>query len=516
MRTLVILILVALLATGPAAAQSHDHDAASGPVAFVLHDGPANGRAVVGGFTHFGFALLDEDGAPVVHRDAEFSIVQNGRTLLSTTSTHEYDGLFSFDVVFHEPGPYVVLARSDGFEERAFEGVAVAPADETVARIETDVAPAGEGLVEVEVRIVDAAGALVPHSDAMLEVRDVAGRLVARTHVHIHEDPIRFTQRVAGDGETLQVTAFNAFPTGNRPDFRAVVASFPLEAEGVAALPPQDMPPAPDAPDARPLDPTGAQVGDEKYRLFTMYDPQAIVGLGSPIRLSALLGDANGTPVQHVDFTFTVRGPLGPVFQSESLHEYDGVFEWTGVPDAPGTYSGTIRASYGAAEHETTFSFDVLPPVLPLNPGPNSVRVGGLDGVTALTPADVTFRVASDAGLPADHTEIDVTVYREGEPALYQFKLHGHDGTSGAQLAFPEPGIWLVRVEPFTLLPQAALLEPVLLEVQVGEPLPGITPAAVDGEAVEDALRNVPAPGAALVLALAGGAALVRSRRRSA
>src|SRR5438067_11306966 len=100
------------------AAQGHEHGEGAG-IAFVLHDGTDSGRAVVGDLTHFGFALLN-DSTPQMHRNAEFQVLQNGQVVFATKDTHEYDGLFSFDHTFSAPGPYTVIAMSEGMRMGQF------------------------------------------------------------------------------------------------------------------------------------------------------------------------------------------------------------------------------------------------------------------------------------------------------------------------------------------------------------------------------------------------------------
>jgi hypothetical protein len=273
----------------------------------------------VGGFTHFGFALL-KDGVPQVHRNAEFQVVHNGQVIFATTDTHEYDGLFSFDVVFPAPGAYEVMATSEGMTMGMFNGTVVEPVNATVASIEFESVPDSlplSGGFTGTLRIVDADGALINHTDAIVEVREAMGaRLVSRVRTHIHDAPMVFTQFLPTAGDyTMQVTAFRAFPTGRSGDFEAVVQTFDLTAgpvhSGIVAPAPTEI-----ADNTDPLAPSGPMASADGFTLHGMYDPQNLIGIGNVARLSAILVDENGTAVPHVDFKFRLDGPTGRVFDS--------------------------------------------------------------------------------------------------------------------------------------------------------------------------------------------------------
>lgn len=495
--------MLTLLAALPlAAGQSHEHEEGDG-LAAVLHDGPDDGRAVVGAFTHFGFALL-KDGVPQVHRNAEFQVLHNGHVLFATTDAHEYDGTFSLDIVFPSEGAYEVMAMSDGMNVGTFSGVVVAPVNETVASVQFDAAPAmpQSRAIMGTISIVDAEGAIIPHTDAIIEVRDAAPphALVSRAHAHIHEEPIEFVQTLPKPGDyELTVWAYKAFQTGRSVDVRPVLATFPVTAGPLADG--VQTPPVSSLPDATPLSPAGESATDGAgFALHGGYDPQALVGVGHPTRLSAVLVDANGTPVPHVDFSFALAGPDGVVFSSNSLHEYDGAFEHVFTPSLPGFYEATLVASRGEVELTIGYVVEAAPPVAPLDPGAFEVSMSGLDGVPAGQPVDVTFTIAGATG-PLPHSEVDVTVYQvdaAGVP-IYQFKLHTHDsGDTMATLSFPSAGEWLIAVDPIPLMPQASLVEPVVFAVQVAE---GLLPEPVLPLGDEETMNAVPGIGALAVVA---------------
>lgn len=517
MRALAVLLL--LVALPLVAAQGHQHAAGGKAVAAVLYDGPPSGRAVVGGFTHFGFALLDEEGRPAAHRDAAFRVEQEGVVLFETPDAHEYDGLFGFDVTFTRPGPYRVVATSEGLETGVFEGTVVPRADETEAAILFEQAPAagpGDNAIEGVLSIVGPDGAILPHTDAIVEFRHKGTqRLAARTHLHVHEEPMRFTQGFDAPGEyDLRVVGYRAFPNGRSPDVHAVVADFGVTAGALA------LPAAPAAPAAAPgvLEPIGASAEKDGVALHATYDPQNQVGVGQVARIAALVTNATG-PLAHVDFSFTLRGPRGLVFHSESLHEYDGVFEYVFVPGAPGAYDGVVEARLDEGTLLVPVHVQVVPPAVPLmGAGVATVTVEGLDGAAAGAPVDLTFRVAGPSG-PVEHSEVDVTIYHDGEAPVHQFKLHTHgSGEMRASVLFPHAGHWKVQVDPLPTLPQAVVFQgpagrdaPIVFEAEIR---PGVPLGEVDRASGDGAARTVPAWGLA---GLAGSAfaALALLRRRA-
>lgn len=501
MRALVLLIVLA--AAPLAAAQSHEHQEGEG-LAAVLHDGPPDGRAVVGGLTHFGFALLD-GGVPQTHRDAAFTVLQDGRVVFATTDTHEYDGLFSFDVVFTRPGPYEVWATSEGMTMGMFSGTVVERANETEAQVVVELAagdalPATSGF-SATIAVVDAAGALIPHTDAIVELRErETQKLVTRARTHIHDAPMVLRQYLPRPGDyDMTVTAFRAFPSGRSADMHAIVTTVPVSVgplpegagvQGVGGIAMEGQ---------QPLDPRGPTASADGYALHGMLDPQALVGVGNVARMSAILVDESGSPVQHVDFRFELRGPTGLLFHSETLHEYDGVFEFAFVPAVPGGYTGALVAAYNETELAIQFHAQAAPPAAPLDAGAFRVTLEGLEGAAAGTPTNLTFGVFDDAGRPLTHSEVEVEVRHDGEAAVYRFKLHTHDsGTTAATIVFPHGGPWEVFVEPIALLPQASLAAPARFAVDV-------TDAALPAEDIVplgDARRPVPALSLGPVLAL--------------
>lgn len=478
----------------------------------VLFDGPPGGRALVGAYTHFGFALLDKDGNPVVHQNAEFNVLQGGDVLLSTTDTHEYDGLFSLDMRFTRPGPYQVIAKSGDMALGVFEGEAIAPAAPTAATIGFEATPAGPAsrVLDVTIAILDGSGALIPHSDAIVEFRDARTMaLYSRSHLHVHEDPIVFSQGFgAGTEYVAQVVGYVAFATEEDPEVPAVVAEFPLSVGALAA----PAPPAPELAPPAPLEQVGAKASEGGYTLHAMYDPQNQVGIGQAARFAALItDDANHTPVAHVDFSFTLTGPRGVVFASESLHEYDGMFEFLFAPEVPGSYDGVLTARKRDAELTVPFHLVVVPGVVPLlgGTGPITLGVEGVEDVVAGVPANLTFSARGPAG-PAMHSEVDVTIFHDGEPPLYQFKLHTHDsGLTNALVLFPHEGAWKMRIDGLPTLPEPSYYVPALVEFEVA---PG-APLAMPGVEEGGASPTVDVPSGWVALSLVALAAVAAARR---
>lgn len=522
-------LLVALLLTLPLAAaqEEHAHGGGNG-AAMVLRDGPPDGRAVVGGYTHFGFALLDKDAAPLPHQNAQLVVTQGDDVLFSSTDTHEYDGLFSLDLRFTRPGPYQVTAMSGDMEMGVFQGEAVLPVNESVAGVQ--LTQRGNAF---ELSIVDANGALLEHTDAVVELRTVAGdALHSRTRLHIHDAPIAFSQALTPGEFVAQVVAYKAFATGRGADVRAVFAELPVTApaapEGLGA------PPLPTPAPPMPLEPRGAAASADGLTLRTMYDPNNQVGIGQLARVVGVVTqDANHTTLQHVDFDVALSGPAGPVFSTQSAHEYDGVFEYVLRPAVPGVYKGTITATYGETVLETPVELLAVPPAVPLLGGTGAITLGldGVEGIVAGTPANLTFSAMGASG-PAMHSEVDVTIYHsaaasdasragasealakaagDAEPPLYQFKLHTHDsGLTNAVVTFPHDGPWKVRVDPLPTLPEASVYTSAVFDVDVAKGIEETLPS-VEGSKLPAA--PVPAWGTALALvALAGVAALARRR----
>ncbi len=417
-----------------------------------------------------GFALLDDKGAPVAHNDAEITVTQNGVTVFHSASTHEYDGFFSLDVIFQQVGPYEVMAKSGELGTGMFVGTVVAPVNATVASIRFEPTALGGGMTQGTLSIVDAEGALLTHTDAIIDLRRANGALVSRWQAHIHSDPIVFTTAFPATGDyVFHVTAFRTFATGRSADFAAVIDTFPVTA---TVATPSGAPAVP-TPSATPTSPRGPMATAGGLTLHGMYDPQPTVGLGQPIRLTAVVVDAMGVVMPHVDFSFALDSPAARAFASESLHEYDGLFEFVHASSVPGPHRAVLTASRGEETVSITYEYVVAPPVVALNPGRFTVSLTGAEDAQVGVPVNLTFYAGGATG-PLPHSEVDVKVFREGEPAIYAFKLHTHaSGESMATIQFPAEGEWIVTAEPILLMPQPSLIETARFTVSVA---PGLMP----------------------------------------
>lgn len=446
------LVLAAVL-LAPAALAQHEHMGTEG-MAVVLHDGPDGGRAVVGGLTHFGFALLDAKGVPVVHQNAQFLVALDNVTVFATNDTHEYDGLFGLDVVFAHAGHYRVEAMSGKMAMGTFEGDAVEPVNETVAKVVFKRAPDAlpDASVSGTLDVQGPDGRTIPHTDAILEWRDAQGRLAGRGHFHVHDAPIAFLQAFPASGDyTLHVTAYKAVATGRTTDVQAVVADFPVSVTGLRPPTVQATPPVSGAPPV--MEPAGPTATKDGLTLYGMFDPQNQVTVGFPIRLSGLVEGNDSRPKPHVDFKLEIQGPYNVAVASSTLHEYDGHFEHLFVPQVPGFYDAYLTASDGKTNLTVRLEFQALPPVAPLaassggGVGPATLAVLGLDKAKAGEPVELTFSAMAPSG-PVQHSEVDVSIAQKGKPAAYAFKLHTHEsGLTKAIVVFPEAGDWTITVD---------------------------------------------------------------------
>ncbi|HLE97525.1 MAG TPA: hypothetical protein VI997_09160 [Candidatus Thermoplasmatota archaeon] len=524
-----LLLSLVLAAAAPALAQTHEHSGEAMP--HVLFDLEPSGRAVVGEVSHFGFVLLNAAGYPQVHQDATFSLLQDGSILFESASTHEYDGIFSFDYVFTEAGPYVVQAEWKD-QVATFQGDAVQPTS-TVRDARLDlVAPAdavaGEP-VAFDLGVVDGAGALVPHSDVVVE----AWRgfdLVLRTHLHTHEDRMSFQYAFPSAGTyTMRFTSYLAFPSEGVADLDAFVTTHEVAvAPGKPVVPtigstttcakdPLAAPEPPLAPRAREADPGHAHDNESAPPTFNLtIDPSALIGPATQVRIAGIVQDAaTRVPVQHVNFKTEILGPTGVVFASESLHEYDGVFEIAIRPEVVGSYAmelTTTAKRYGL-DATGMQMFCVGPPVIPLAAGPMMVMVDGPEAPVAGEPAEFTFAIQNALGVPLAHAEIDLTLVRktDGLPILTG-KVHSHnDGKMHATIAFPQEGEYDLIASPYPLNPTPTLLTGASFAFSVAPGAEEAVPVLTAGPTTV----SVPAPGLVpLVLGVALLAWIIARRRR--
>lgn len=529
MRTLTVMLLLAAALALPALAQTHEHaQGANGEHFVVLHDGPASGRAIVGGLTHLGFALVSTEGAPVRHHDATFTLTQNGVVLFRSEATHEYDGLFSLDYTFTVPGPYEVLVESDTGAKGTFNGTVVAPVGETGHVVEITVpeaARAGEAAT-IGVRVLAANGTIVPHSDALVDVRRLDdGLLVHRGHLHTHEDPMAMSLALALPGEyEVTVYGYLAFPSGRLPDLATAVGTARFT---VAPPAPGVVAPLPMLPSLAPARAAAAPDASHASGLLlsVITDPADRNGPFNHQRLNAFVWDPETMAAQqHVNFKAVVRGATGVVpFASESLHEYDGHLEILLAGLAPDVYTLEVEASYRNWTDTKTGMFVIVPPVVPAGAGPAEVAILGGEGLQAGVPAELTFSYQYPGGVVIPHSEVNFDVFpAEGGAPLLSTKVHTHETAPTATLTFPRAGEYVVVADGDTLQPTVSVdlahgtgFRSILkLTVAEGPGLPPAPDVAAGGTAPPPVLPAPALPAAAVLAGLALVAATRRLRER--
>lgn len=488
------------------------------PAVFVLHDVPDNGYTYVGNPNTFGYVILDAGRATMEHQDGKIVVTQNDVVLYETNvdSSHDYNGLNTFQIAFPMVGPYTVHAEvplsgsvvlSDDFTGYVHPNPAT-----TVATVDLETAVTGHA-GKFTVRVLDAAGAIVPHSDAIVEVRrPVDEWLLFRTHLHTHEEPMSFAYTFPANGEYLiRAVGYNAYPSEEGPWFAPVATTSKLTVGAGDGVADADLKTA---------------TGTPPYKLLTTVDPQDKSSPFSRFTVSALVFDTKADDfVAHVNFEAAiVDATTGAVlYRSSSLHEYDGHYEATIHWPTPGAFKFIVNAvGKGWVQRaELPFTVSTATPAGAPALGALVVDAQGLDALKSGEPQTITFSATTPLGTPATHSEIDYQVVRTawGAPILAN-KLHTHeDGRFTMQATFPEEGDYLFVLDPVTIHGE---ITPQYYYGQVGGSL--VVPFHV---AAGPALPNVAAPTVAptlgapkelpgFELALLAGAALVALARRRA
>lgn len=522
-------ILILVLALAPLTAAQHEHGTGEAKVV-IAHDGPPGGRAVVGDVTHFAAILFGEDGAPQFHHDMRVEVRLNGAVLWATTpeSGHDYDGINDVDIVFPVPGHYVVSVTATGKEgdtTGTYEGDVVAMRDPVAASLELQ---APERAVAYEpatftYSVVDAQGRLLPHTDVLFEVRRADGFVEFRVHTHSHmeEQSLRYAFTKPGE-HTVTLLAYTAFPTADAKDFAAFTTTRKVTVESGSPLPPGL--PALAMPNPKRND-VGMGESSGDYVVMTAYDPYTTVGPFSQVRLSTVVAD-QGTlePVQHINFEAKLTDGYGrELFSSQSLHEYDGVFDVLAGGQDIGPYTLEVAGVQGAWKGSAKLEYTVAPPLAPLSAGPQFVEVQGLDRLASGAAGEVALVAHDLAGMPFMHSEVDVQVLRQGEgqPPLVATKLHTHDdGRFPFTLTLPEEGDYVLRLAPFSLEPRPT---PVFYGEELGAPLdipfkvgagPGLPGPQPLGATGGPAAARTPGFEALALVGAAVATALLAPRRR--
>lgn len=481
--------------------------AAAAPQLLILHDVRDDGTTHVDNLDRFGFALTD-DGTPQFHQDVRFTITQNDRVLIDVTEPagHDYDGVGSFALRFLEPGPYTVQATWNDQTE-TFTGM-VLPANGGTATIdlETTDALAADEALDATYRILDANGERLDHVDILVQVLDADGREVLRTqtHSHVEDQSIHFVPTSTGS-HTLRLTGFTAFPGADTYHFPATTIEHPFTvaapAQNPLALAPDPAALLADGPQARQTNRV-VEGTNGPLRLIGTYDPFDAVGPGQAIRLNALVVDANGTAVPHVDFEAKLTGPDGNIlFQSDTLHEYDALLEFVHRQTTLGTYRLEVLAERGDWTDTIVLDHKVL--ASPASPQPTLVTtVADADGCDPRT-IDIT---ATRSGTAYAHSEIIYTTLRDGQ-VMGDGKLHTHNtGTFTLDIGGLPTGSYDLELDnQATTNQNTGPATGTLVPFSVAD---CVMTQAVTVESVEQA----PLPALPLVLAIAA-LALVLSRR---
>lgn len=475
---LALAVLGAVCGTPLALAQGHEHGN-QGPT-LLTHDGPVDGRQFVGNLAHFAAIAHGEDAIPDFHQDVPMRISLNGRVLFESTpdSGHDYDGINVVDVVFPETGPYVVEALDAAGNAVATFAGQVLPAPDMEAALSAngwmEQASVGDAVsFTYWVSSNETASDVVPHTDCWFEVlRD--GRTEFRTKTHTHEEKqvVEYAFGQAGP-HVARATCFQAYPSAKATLFAPVVREQTIEvqpalADGIpAGTPGLDAPVLP--PAAQNAVVQGAAGGE--LLLVGTFDPYTVVGPDTVQHLVvAAVDPVSGAPRQHVDFTATFTGPAGVIFSSETLHEYDGLYEFAARQAVPGVYTLRVTADAGEWSDSIAMAYTVAPPAAPTSAGLVSFDLanpGANEGVVG----DYRFDAQATSG-PFAHSEIELRVLGTSSPVpLLMAKLHTHaDGSFPFRLSLPE-GRYVFQADGFPLTPEAVVVSADSFPVEVGPAL---------------------------------------------
>lgn len=461
---LLLFMIGALLAT-PVGAQSQ---------AVILHEAP--GETYPDNLNRFGWAFLNNLGAPVEHQNAEFTVTYRNTTLFSTTgpSGHDYDGVDRYYIAFPGPGAYQVTVGvpNEAGSTAWFNGTVDerTASNATIAWDPPTGATTGEP-VPFSYRVVTDDGDPIAHAQVRFEVWNLErDTLVFETDTHAHQghDHGAGTQQHEGPDNTdhrldytfeesgthlVRLTAYHAHPTDRILPFAAFTTQHRV---GVDA----GLPGLPGPPTTPPLENRVDEgTGGEPYRIFAAYDPYTSVGVGNPITLSTTVTDPQTQqPVEHLDYTARLTGPHGDVlFETDTLHSYDGVLEITTSHQTVGDYRLAVTAESTRIDWqgEAAFHYSVMPPAVTMTPGPHFVTVLGLESIEGGHPSEIDVAITSLAGEPFAHGEIHIRITDdETGRLLLAGKLHTHaDGRFPFTFTPPSAGNYTLHVDPFPLTP---------------------------------------------------------------
>ena len=515
----VLAFLLMTAAASPASAQAHEHGTMDAGIS-IAHDSPPDGRTFVGNVNHFSIIAHGDDAVPDFHQDIPWRVTLNGITLVETTtdSGHDYDGVNSFDIVFPTTGAYTVEAiAADGSMAAMFNGTVFPASDLKVALdlATPETVLAGQPATftyfvrsaETEEGVAPDGGP-IPHTDCTFEASS-GGRVEFRTKTHTHEEAQSLDYAFATPGTyDVRVVCFQAYPSARATLFTPVLAEASIDvlpgAPANAGAAPPLMPPPPTDLNAVVTAPAG-----EGMTLVGTFDPYTVVGPDTLQHLNVLAVDATGQTIQHVDFTAVLDGPAGQVFASETLHEYDGILEFTTRQLLPGPYTLRVTAEGASGTGEIAMTYLVAPRAVPLNAGIVGVALDA-PGVVAGEPSAWTLG-ATAAQRPFAHGELEMRLMATGGSIPYlQTKLHTHaDGRFPFTVTLPTAEAYTFDVTPFPLMPELVLAEATSFEVQAaaGPALPTADPG------VQAAAQESPTVGLVFVLAGLAGLAVALRRR---
>lgn len=500
---------------------------AAGTGTVIAHDAPASGRTYVGDLQQFDVLDLGDNLLPDFHQQNHIRVTQSGATVFETTadSGHDYDGVNAFALSFPQPGPYSVEALDDhGMAIAGFSGNVSEPNHPQAVHIGLDlpVNPAALVPATFTYSLLDANGTLVPHSDALFEVRQ-AGALLFRTHTHSHTEKQSLAYMFPAPGNyQVRIVGYLAYATGHNREFTQAVSTSDLLV--VAAPPMPAVPPLPMVPPSDMNLATSVPAGTN-CTLVGTFDPYTQVGPYTQQHLEVLVMETHGhATVQHVNFKAKLTGPLGVVFTSETLHEYDGIYDLAVRESVFGTYTLSIDADKGAGcTGHIDLSYAVVPVGFSTSAGPQLYDVGGLDHLVAGIPANLTLFAHDPAGNPFAHSEVDLQWLDANGAITLQAKLHTHaDGKFAFTYAPPTAGAGTLRISPTQL---DAGFTPVFYGAKIGDNLdfpvtvaPSLlnTTGAAGKDGVNLQAEIVPGLELPAISLVVIGAALLVVRRRAA
>ncbi|MBW3582027.1 MAG: hypothetical protein KY455_02915 [Euryarchaeota archaeon] len=536
--TAVCLLLALVAVSLPTSAQDHEHDMSEGML-LIMADLPADGRTVVGDLSHFQYVLLDPDGVPFVHHDFHVDVVLNGISLYATESGHDYDGVGDIDIVFPVAGEYTVTVAvpiTDGELVATYEGYVVPAHGKEEATIDA-AWPSGVSAktpATFTYSVVDADGTIIPHTDALVQVRRIADDfLVLEAHTHTHDDAMSFDYAFEKTGKhEVRIVGYTAFPDKSATVFDPVVVKKVIDVTEATYGTPLDLAQRTERPISGNSNESHAH-GGKGYVTHITADPvqgtkdrvamKPTAGPFSQVRASYVVYETpNMTLVQHTNHVAKLTGPYGTVFESSSLHEYDGVLTLMSANQALGDYTWEFSGQQGDWTDAKSYTYHVAPANLPLQAGPQFIDVTGTEQLTVAAPRSVEFFVHGPGDVPFMHSEVAFEVQDEEGMPLLRHKLHTHaTGTFAFQAAMHTEGKHILRVDPFDIHGSPT---PVYYgkDLMSGRAL-GFTPSADKEWPVDDHLiavervgpeiNAIPAP---TVFALLGliGAAVIGTRRR--